>query len=336
MPISTSSSTRSRARTHRSAPILVGTGFLALDLLYLNEARSAEHRYAGGSCGNVLSILAYLGWKSYPVARLAAKRDAWTSALLSDLQRWDVHTDFIVHQKTGITPAIIVRVRRGPDGKRSSRFEWRHPRSNDLLPRYRPLPLGVAEEISPKLPAARVFYFDRPEKSALLLANKMRDDGATIFFEPSGMGADPAVFAGCLQAADIVKYSAQRLPHLPTVKGNAPKIEIQTLGEAGLRFRVRGERSRVPSAWRTLSAIPSRDVIDPTGCGDWCSAGIIHQLCHSGHDAFLRDVKHWKDGLRFGQALATINCRFEGARGPMYELSPTAVIDEAMQLVSPS
>lgn len=59
------------------APISVGAGFLALDLLLLGKERTkANERYAGGSCGNVLSILSHLDWESYPVARLGTGRSA--------------------------------------------------------------------------------------------------------------------------------------------------------------------------------------------------------------------------------------------------------------------
>ena len=45
---------------------------------------------AGGSCGNVLSILGYLGWDSYPVARLA--NDEAGAGVMHDLKRWHIHT----------------------------------------------------------------------------------------------------------------------------------------------------------------------------------------------------------------------------------------------------
>ena len=48
----------------------LGTGFVALDIVRSINGRSTEHHSAGGSCGNVLTILAYFGWKTAPIARI--------------------------------------------------------------------------------------------------------------------------------------------------------------------------------------------------------------------------------------------------------------------------
>jgi fructokinase len=302
------------------APISVGAGLVSLDSLLIGKHRvNANHRYAGGSCGNVLAILAHLHWNSYPVARLGTDRRA--RMLIEDLKSFHVNTAFVEQENKGTTPVIVLRLAQDEDGGYRSRFEWKDPRSGDWLPRYRPLPKSFAERVTSRLPDAKVFYFDRADASLLMLASTMRQKGTIVFFEPSSC-RDDALFTDCLSVSDIVKYSAERIRKPPrNPNGISPRMEIQTLGEKGLRYRLK-TGGTVPGPWHHLPAFPAENFKDATGCGDWCSAGIIDQLCAKGRDNLMQlDETEIVRGIRFGQALAAINCNYEGARGPMYELS---------------
>lgn len=306
-------------RAQSASQILVGTGFLALDLLYRNAAKQTTRRYAGGSFGNVMAILAYLGWKSYPVARIGT--DDHGRRLIDDLKEFRVDTKFVRRAAAGATPLIVIRIVESESGEFRSRFEWRHPSSGERLPSYRPLPQFVAREVSPALPKAKVFYFDRAEAASLILATEMRRRGALVFFEPSSC-KDVRLFTACMAVSDIVKYSSQRIqepPHNPDA--DSPRLEIQTMGEGGLRFRLK-QNSNQPGAWQHIPSCPVAHFKDATGCGDWCSAGFLHSAGKKGRASFLR----LKDddiikGLKFGQALSAVNCQYEGARGPMYVLT---------------
>lgn len=321
------------ATTTRLYPISVGAGFLALDLLLIGRGRiRANRQYAGGSCGNVLSILAYLDWASYPVARLGTDRRA--QLLIDDLRSCHVNTKFVTKESTGVTPVIVVRMAEADNGTYKTKFEWKDPSSGAWLPRYRPLPKRIAEQLTPQLPAAKVFYFDRAEPSSLILATAMRARGAVVFFEPSSCKDDP-IFTACLSVSDIVKYSAERVsapPRNPASK--SPRMEIQTLGASGLRYRLKAASHR-PGPWHTLPAFDVSRLTDATGCGDWCSAGIIAKLCAGGRGHFIGMAEaEIVKGLRFGQALAAINCEHEGARSPMYETLSANLIARATTMVA--
>lgn len=70
--------------------ICVGTGLVALDMI-TEESKDANFEcLAGGSCGNVLTVLSYLGWESYPIAYL--RDDTAAENLLIDLEKWWVNT----------------------------------------------------------------------------------------------------------------------------------------------------------------------------------------------------------------------------------------------------
>lgn len=335
------STTRVRLRRKspvNAAPISVGAGFLALDLLLVGKDRTkANEQYAGGSCGNVLSILSHLAWESYPVARLGTDRLARN--VIDDLEHSGVKTEFVFRSDTGVTPVMVIRIAERRDGTVGPRFEWKHPESGEWLPRYRPFPKTKAEEVVHDLPTARVFYFDRAEKSALVIANAMREKGAVIFFEPSSC-KDDDLFTSCLAVSDIVKYSAERISQIPrNPVSKSPRLEIQTLGLEGLRYRLKmGGTS--PGEWRTVPAFPVGSYVDSTGCGDWCSAGIIHKLCHRGRNHFIDlDEAAIVEGMCYGQALAAVNCQYQGARGPMYHMTQhkfTQSVDSILSNRKPS
>ena len=319
--------------TTRTSPISVGAGFLTLDMLLIGRTRiRANRQYAGGSCGNVLSILAYLDWASYPVARLGTDRRA--QLLIDDLKSCHVNTEFVTKERTGVTPVIVVRVAETENGSYKTKFEWKDPHSGAWLPRYRPLPKRIAEQVTAQLPAAKVFYFDRAEPSSLMLATAMRERGAVVFFEPSSC-KDDDIFTACLSVSDIVKYSADRVSTPPrNPVSESPRMEIQTLGETGLRYRLKVASHR-PGPWHILPSFQVSQFTDATGCGDWCSAGIIAQLCARGREQFIdmTEVEIVK-GIRFGQALAAINCEYKGARGSMYTTLSQNLITRAEDMVA--
>lgn len=308
----------------KNAPVCVGSGFVALDLILIGRDEChPSFTFAGGSCGNVLAILAFLGWDAVPVIRL--KDDDEATKLVADLEKWSVNTRFVLQEPSGVTPVVVQRILTSINGDPYHRFEWKCPTTGILLPRYRPLPQQIAIEVSTQLPKPKAFYFDRVAKSALLLAERSRARGALVFFEPSAMG-DPQLFNQCLAVADVIKYSAERLPNPPRFpEGFGPRLEIQTLGSEGLRYRFHApEVGR--GAWKRLPAVSISGFKDAAGAGDWCSAGIIDILARKGRTSFENaSAARLEFALKRGQALAAVNCRYEGARGGMYQMDRTAL-----------
>lgn len=294
----------------------IGSGFVALDWICFDDNSTPSKRLAGGSCGNVLSILAYLGWQAVPLARL--KNDPPARLLLRDLQQWKVVTDFVTKDAKGSTPVVIQRIRKNDEGLPFHKFEWRFPKSGERLPSYRPLPKKLASEFLPQLPEATFFYMDRADPSTLLLAKALREKGSIIFFEPSGI-RDSRLFSECLAVSDIVKYSQDRLAEIPpSASSNRPILEIRTLGDRGLEYRLKS-KNYPRLVWRFMPAFEISSFKDSCGAGDWCSAGIIHFI-EQHQLASLAEIsrEQAETAIRYGQALAAINCKFEGARGAMY------------------
>lgn len=307
----------------------IGAGFVALDWVCLDREVQPAQTFAGGSCGNVLSILAYLGWKAIPLVRL--KNDSPAESLLRDLEEWKVITRFITKDARGSTPVVIQRILKDQNGVPCHKFEWRFPATGERVPSYRPLPKRLAAEFLPQLPTADFFYMDRAEPSTLLLAKALREKGAIVFFEPSGI-CDPRLFSECLGVSDIVKYSRDRLEKIPdSASPNHPTLEVRTLGSSGLEYRLRTEGQR-QSSWQFMPAFPVSALKDTCGAGDWCSAGIIDYLRRQPWKT-LREINQSQGeaAIRHGQALAAVSCQFEGARGAMYEFRNRDRIEQQVE-----
>jgi fructokinase len=302
------------------APLATGTGLVALDVV-LSDDQPVEPRYwAGGTCGNVLVALSYLGWRSAPIVRL--REGAAANGLLADLKRWGVMTSFVTLSEDGSTPVIVERIGRARGGGEVFHsFSWRCPNCGARLPGYKPVLAAEAEQLVLRLGSPRVFFFDRLSRGAIVLARVAAERGAAIVFEPSSVG-NPILFREAWELADVVKYSHERLSELPAgLEGRkGPRVLIETLGSAGLRYRTRlpGCKTRT---WQLLKSIPATLVRDTAGAGDWCTAGIVYRLFPPGASALETATDaSVRDAIRYGQALAAWTCSFEGARGGMYEI----------------
>ena len=298
-------------------PICIGIGLIALDVILNGSPKTVPKISTGGSCGNVLSILAFLNWESMPVARLAD--NSATKELLLDFNRWNVNNKFLKINENGSTPIIIHRILKNKNGDPIHRFEFRDPESKDWLPNFKPITRDIAKEIINIDISPSVFYFDRMNPGTIELATYFRSKGALIFFEPSSM-KDEKVFRKCLSISHIVKYSNDRLKEYKT-KFTVPQaeLEIETRGKEGIAFRTARSNS---AEWKTIRPYHIENVVDSAGAGDWCSAGIISKLGNGGYTSFKEaQITAIEEALDFGQLLGAMNCLLDGARGLMYHFT---------------
>ena len=312
-------------------PKVFGTGLIALDLVIGPDQNGPVRSWAGGTCGNVLSILAFLGWDAYPIARMNG--DPASERVRSDMARWGVRLDWANCEPTTHTPIIVQEIRRGRDGRPKHRFSWACPHCGEWLPSFKAVTVNAVEAIKPALAGSSVFFLDRLSRATVTLAEEASARGAVVVFEPSGKATDK-LMAEAIALAHIVKYADERLNGLDGVMAEdaATLLEVQTLGEQGLRYRHRLDG--LLSDWVKLSAIPAPRLADTCGSGDWCTAGLVAKAA-AGGSLGLRacGAAGLHAALRYGQALAAWNCGFEGARGGMYAVSPEQFATQISQLV---
>lgn len=303
-------------------PTVVGTGLVALDIVYGLDKECAPGLYAGGTCGNVLAALAFLGWDSYPVARIGD--DAAGARVLDDLAACGVRTDFAAFAPRRPTPVVVQRIRVDSEGRVVHRFATRCPGCGAFFPQYQPVPREPLGKVMAALPAPEVVFVDRLSPGAVLLAETAYQRGALIYFEPSAK-CDPRLVERMLAVAHIVKYSEDRAHDFARPRHTVVPLEIETRGAAGIRycgtmFSARGR------TWRSLPGFVVPQLRDAAGAGDWMSAGLIDFLAQAGAaglEAVPRDVI--EEGLRTSQAFSAWTCGFEGARGGMYRESAAQV-----------
>lgn len=299
-------------------PIVVGTGLLALDVVIADSMKRGPMLCAGGTCGNVLIALAYLGWDAYPIARL--RSDAASKRIIEDLNSWGVKLDFVSVSESGSTPVVVQHIRQNGNGERSHRFSRRCPACGAWLPWYKAVKAAAVPDLSPRLPKADVFYFDRTSRGAVNLAQHARESGALVMFEPSSE-SEPTLLADALAAAHLVKVASDRLRGNEDVRcAKSPLLIIETLGVKGLRYGSLSPNGR--RKWKSMPAFPVAHLRDSAGAGDWCAAGIISALGGPGPIGLASaSAAVLETAMRRGQAMASWTCRYDGARGGMYATS---------------
>lgn len=307
-------------RKIRKKPICIGTGLVALDVVMNGNPQIPKKIFAGGSCGNVLTILSFLKWETYPIARL--KKNIASVKLLADLEYWNVNRSLISLTDDGSTPIIIHRIKKDKNGNSIHRFEFRNPENGKWFPSYKAILVNQVDYIIEQSPIPSVFYFDRVTRAAIEFAKFYKKNGAIVYFEPSSI-TSLKLFEECLKIADIVKFSSERIKNYASLNEiqRAP-LEIETFGKEGLRYRF--DHNLRMKEWKFVASYKNPYVVDAAGAGDWFSAGLISKIAVKG----LRGFNHCQEdfvleAIRYGQALGSLNCFFDGARGLMYVLSKT-------------
>ena len=246
--------------------------------------------------------------------RSLACADAASRQILQDLGRWGVHADFLELTEAGSTPVIVQHIHCSPGLGKTHSFSRRCPFCGAMLPWYKPLRIVDTARIVLQLPQAATFFFDRVSPGAIRLARHAAESGSLVVFEPSA-SSDSHRLGEALGVAHIVKYSIDRLESLGDFRrGEGPRLVIETRGGEGLRFLSRPDRQG--GEWQVSESFAAPQVIDTSGCGDWCTAGIIHMLGRDGVEGLLEATPGRIDqAIWFGQALASWNCGFRRGAG---------------------
>ena len=316
----------------KSNPIIMGTGLISLDAVFLADNGTMPKYWAGGTCGNVLTILAYLGWRSYPVGIIG--KDEAGALVIEDVKRVGVRTRFLERDDKHQTPIVVEQIRKDVRGIARHRFIWTCPNCGAQLPGYRTVPIKRAQILAEKLPIPEVFFFDRVSRGILHIAETCAAKGALVVFEPSGV-KEAKLFQEAVSISHIVKYSHQRMGHLKLPAYPVPLLEVETFGEAGLRYRLGNGFSAPTQQWADMKAYAVDLVKDTAGAGDWCTGSILNTLGSNGLEGLKSATeKDVIEALHLGQAFAALKCSYEGARGVMYTFTRKKLEQRVRQILT--
>lgn len=296
--------------------ICVGAGLVSLDILIRGLDNNKPVSFSvGGTCGNVMTIMSYLGWDTYPIARLDNSHH--TDLLLDDMKAYGVHVDYIITGK-GKTPVIIQRNIIDKDGMPVHRFEFKGANGRMFL-EYSPITLVQAKKIMQEINfVPKVFFFDRVSPAYIYMAKEFKAKGSLVCFEPSCKPTVPH-FGECVEIADIIKFADQRLPDVSLFEGKNDKIIIQTLGRKGIKYCIKG-------AWHFVEPVQNDHIVDTSGAGDWTTSIFLTEICKNISDYKKEDVTNDMiyNALQVAQNWAAKSCSYEGARG-MMEVKPSII-----------
>lgn len=301
---------------------VAGAGLLALDVVVQAEGEPGALTYAGGTCGNVLSILSYLKWNSEAVGFLGD--DVAGRLVHDDLTSTGVHSRHLLHRADRNTPVFVQKLQTDAAGMPKHSFSTQCPACGSPIgKKYRQGSFSTTPIRNfSSSDAPDVFFMDRLSDDILALAQSAKTRGASIFYEPS-VKTDLAFWEEAFAIIDIVKYSADRFDEDELGRythQSRPLWEVQTLGAKGLKYRRHSDNRNERSEWMLSPAITAPRVVDTCGAGDWCSAGLLHGLSSTGKDY---GIESFGAALRLGQTLAAWACGFVGARGAMYVSNST-------------
>lgn len=311
----TESADRLQVRSARH-PSIYGIGFFALDIVRSAQCKTSIRSYAGGTCGNVLAILAYLGWDAHAIASLNG--DAASKRVREDLSLAGVKLGLARIAPSVSTPIVVQVIKRESKDVLRHQFERACLECGHVLPDFMPVPVQAVSRIAAAMPEPSVFFMDRVSRSSIELARIAAERGALVYLEPSDI-EDADLFEEAISVTHVVKYAKERLPSIgDTTRSPSVLAEIRTVGSEGLIYRSRLSRE---GAWSHIDSVPAPVVVDACGAGDWCTAGIIATLGAKGVAGLVScQERDLADAMRYGQALAAWNCGFEGARGGMYRV----------------
>ena len=286
---------------------IIGTGQFNLDIIVVREypqwpalrpfVDKEVLREVGATCGNVMCLLAAMGWQVRPVACLDDSPEGLI--ITEDLKRFGCDCTYVSNTPGGGTTLLrcthkkdadgmhVMSVRAGSPG--GSRFPKRHYlRARDEAPEF----LAALEDT----PA--VFFFDDSAAGNRALAKGLRERGALVYFEPSRVASNADLEAVSL--SDIIKFSDENVPDVSFADAFPDKVFIQTMGPGGVKIREKG------GAWYVIEGVKNDAVVDTEGAGDTFTSAFINALA---------DGKTVADAAREAMKMASRSVGYLGSKG---------------------
>jgi len=286
---------------------IIGTGIFNLDTIVVREypAWPAMRPFTekdvlqevGGTCGNVMCMLAAMGWKACPVACLDDSAEGLK--ITEDLKAFGCDCTYVSNTPGGGTTLLRCAHKKDADGKHvmsvragspgGSRFPKRHfLRARDEAPEF----LASLKD------APAVFFFDDPAAGNRALAKGLKERGSLIYFEPSRVASNAELEAVAL--SDIIKFSDENVPDVSFADAYPDKVFVQTMGPGGVKIKEKGGN------WYVIDGVRNDAVVDAEGAGDTFTSAFINAMA---------DGKTVADAAREAMKIASGSVGYIGSKG---------------------
>ena len=242
---------------------ILGTGNIALDIIYQREYPEGFDttkkrnpfvdklfiEEVGNTCGNVMTMLPYLGVETYPIGHFDDSRQGLK--ITSDLKHYGANTRFVKNSPDGGTALIQCTHKLDQDGRHTIGFHLTSPNSRFVKRKYlrKDQVPGFLEQLDFKPDA---YFFDVTEAGPRELAKALKEQGVLVYYEPDG-NKEMSKFLRCVEASDIVKFSGTHITDVAFTDNYPDKLFIRTLGDKGMMFNLRGQGKHVVDKEDVLS-----------------------------------------------------------------------------------
>ena len=262
---------------------IIGTGIFNLDIIVKRDypqwpdMRPFEDKVVleeiGGTCGNVMSILAWMGWNVRPIACLDDSPEGLK--ITEDLKRYGCDCQYVTNTPGGGTTILRCTHKLDKEGKHTMSVRAGSPGGSRFPKRHFLRARDEAQIFLDQLiEMPSVFFFDDPAAGNRLLAKVLKERGALVYFEPSKVATNADLDA--IKASDIIKFSDENVPVVSFVEDFRGKLFIQTMGPKGVRYKYKSQ------PWEVVDALSIEHVVDTEGAGDCFTATFINAIAESG------------------------------------------------------
>ena len=333
----------------------MGTGNFSLDVITQREYPNGfvvgkRNRFEekilameiGNTCGNVMTMLPYLGVKTFPVAKLDVSPQGYQ--MKRDMKAYGADVRFVSNTLTGGTTILRCMHKLDNDGKPTMGHKgstagkpWTGLSARPCR-KYLSSKGGEVEALVDSMDfIPDVFFFDVAQAGHRILAERLREKGSLVYFECDSDGhrieneksrqAAYRLFLRCVEASDVVKMSGEYVQDLSFADAYTDKLFVQTLGADGLRFKLGGGQ------WIRLAPIVNPDYKDYEGAGDWTSSTLIAALC-SKDMLKVKDMTEEavREALTMAQQMASYSVGFYGSKGLIHADDGFELQDDTLEM----
>lgn len=266
----------------------LGSGVFNLDIVvvreypegYKNQRKFTETVFTeevGGTCGNVMSMLPYLGVQAFPLAILDQTVQGYK--IRDTLALYGADTRFVSNVEKGGTTLLRCTHKRDIEGNKVVKFRATSPGSMFAKRKQLSSKGDEVDKFLGKLDfVPDVFFFDDPAAAHVQIAQSLRQKGTLVYFEPEKIyDGKVSPFLKRVAVADIVKFSAEKITDESWIGQYTDKLFIRTMGEKGVAYKLHG------GDWTVVPPVANDNVVDWEGAGDWTTSAFIAELCRGGH-----------------------------------------------------